>query len=192
MARYLKEVVVYVVLGVITAGATYLVRQNRALAEQNRLLARRAVDPRAGLYVPALDAATLDGTHIILGEPRRRQLLLVFNHTCPYCRASVPAWKAIAARLEDDPGITVYGVALDSTRVTAAYAAEHGLGFPVIAQRDPRLVGLYRVSAVPLVLVLDDGRMAYARLGILESPAAIDSVVAAARARRRVAGDGGS
>jgi hypothetical protein len=33
-----------------------------------------------------------------------------------------------------------------------------------------------------VLLLNQDGRMAYARLGVLESPAAIDSVVAAARA----------
>jgi hypothetical protein len=178
--------VILAVLGVITGAVAYLVRQNQALAEQNRLLTRRAVDPRPGLYVPALDVQTLDGMNVALGEPGRRQLLFFFNHTCVYCRASVPAWKALSVRLGGDPGIAVYGVALDSTDAVAAYTAEHGIGFPVIARPDPRLAGLYRVSAVPLVLVVDDGRMTYARLGTLESPEAIDSVLAAVRARRSV------
>lgn len=183
MKSFLREMGIFLVLGVVTAGGVYLVRQNRTLTEQNELLARRAVEPRPGLFVPALEVATLEGTSVVLGEIGRRQLLFFFNSTCQFCRASVPAWNEIAALLESDPAVEVYGVALDSAEVAAAYAAEQGLRFPVIAKPEPRLVGLYRVSGVPLVLILnEDGRMAYARLGVLESPAAIDSVVAAARA----------
>jgi peroxiredoxin len=182
MVRYSRELVVLAAIGVVVAAGTYLVRQNRTLADQNRLLARRAVEPRPGLFVPALKAATLDGDSVVLGQPGRRQLLFFFNHTCPYCRASVPAWNGIARRL-DRVAIELYGVALDSASIAAAYAAEQGFRFPVIAKPDPRLAGLYRVSGVPLVLLVNqDGRMAYARLGVLESAAAIDSVVAAARA----------
>ena len=74
-------------------------------------------------------------------------------------------------------------MALDSADTARAYAAAHGLRFPVIAALAPRLVGLYRVSSVPLILVVNEqGRMTYARLGVLDS-AAVDSVVAAAEAR---------
>lgn len=176
----LKEIAVYLALGAITASGVYLVRTNRSLTEQNRVLARRAVDPRPGLHVPELNATTLDGAPVVLGRLGQRQVLFFFNHTCPYCRASLPAWNAIAARLEAQGGIEVYGVAFDSTAVASDYAAEHRLRFAVIAKPEPRVAGLYRVSRVPLIEVVKDGRMAYVRMGALESPLAIDSVVAAA------------
>jgi peroxiredoxin len=193
MKSFLREMGIFLVLGVVTAGGVYLVRQNRSLTEQNELLARRAVEPRPGLFVPALEVATLDGTSVVLGEIGRSQLLFFFNTTCQFCRASVPAWNEIAERLKETADIAVYGVALDSVARAQAYAEEQGLTFPVIAKPDPRLGGLYRVSGVPLVLITtDDGRMAYVRLGVLESPTAIDSVVAAARASsaRAVAEEG--
>lgn len=184
MRRVLKELVVWVLLGGVTAGGVYLVQQNQALAEQNRLLSRRAVEPHAGLFVPAFPAATLDGAPVTLGKLGDRQLLIFFRTTCPYCRASTPAWKAIAERLAPDSQIALYGVALDSANAARAYAGEYALRFPVIAQLTPRLVSLYRVSRVPLILVLNEqGRMAYARLGVLDTPAAVDSVVRAARER---------
>jgi peroxiredoxin len=192
MTRYLRGLAVYVGLGVITAAGVHLVRQNRALAEQNRVLTRRAVEPRAGLYVPAVDAATLNGTPVVLGQRGRRQLLFFFNHTCPYCRASLPAWNTIAGRVAHEPEVAVFGVALDSTHVAAAYTAEHQLVFPVIAKRDVRLVSLYRVSAVPLVLVVDDGRVAYVRLGVLDAPLEIDSVVLRRRSTEIRSGSTGS
>ncbi|MGD2135757.1 MAG: TlpA disulfide reductase family protein [Gemmatimonadales bacterium] len=189
MIRYLREIAMLVVIGIVTVGAVYLIRQNRTLAEQNRLLARQAVDPRAGLFVPTLGATTLDGEPAVLGQLGRRQLLFFFNHTCPFCRASIPAWNAVARELDGD-SIAVFGIALDSAPVATVYATEQGLGFPVIAKPEPRLVGLYRVSGVPLILVVDDGRMTYARLGVLESPAAMDSVVVAALGDVRGTGSG--
>ncbi len=186
MRRYLKELAIWLLLGGLTAGGVYLVQQNQALADQNRALARRAVEPHAGLFVPAYPAATLDGAPVTLGALGHRQVLVFFRTTCPYCRASTPAWKAVAEGLVGDSQVAIYGVALDSADAARAYAAEHQLRFPVIPQPDPRLVGLYRISSVPLILVLnEEGRMAYARLGVLDSPAAVDSVVSAARARPR-------
>ncbi len=52
MAPFLREVSVWMLLGGITAGGVWLVQQNRALTGQNRQLAREAVEPRAGLFVP--------------------------------------------------------------------------------------------------------------------------------------------
>ena len=183
MKRYLRAIGVYVVLGGVTAGGVQLVRQNRALTHANRVLLQRATQPHAGLFVPSYPAVTLDGTPVTLGAVGHRQVVIFFRTSCPYCRASTPAFNALAERLAPDSTVAVYGVALDSVDTARAYAAEHGLRFPVIAELAPRLVGLYRVSSVPLILVLNEqGRMTYARLGVLDS-AAVDSVVTATDAR---------
>ena len=184
MRHYFKELAIWTLLGGITAGGVYLVQRNQALADENRVLARRVVEPRVGLFVPAYAAATLDGQRVALGALGHRQVLIFFRTTCPYCRASMPAFNAIAERLAPDSQIAIYGVALDSANAARAYVTEHGLRFPVLAELAPRLVGLYRVSRVPLILVVNEqGRLAYARLGVLESAAAVDSVVTAAEAR---------
>lgn len=181
MRRVLKELAVWVLLGGVTAAGVYLVQQNQALADQNRVLARRAIEPHAGLFVPMYEAATLDNVPVTLGALGHHQLLLFCRTTCPYCRASTPAWNTIAERLQAQPEIAVYGVALDSTRAARTYATERQLRFPVIARPDPRLVSLYRVSSVPLILVVNEqGRLAFARLGVVQSAAAVDSVVKAA------------
>ena len=96
----------------------------------------------------------------------------------------MPSVNALAAQRAPDSGSVMYGVALDSARAARSYAAEHALRFPVIAEPALRLVGLYRVSSVPLILVLNEqGRMAYTRLGVLDAPAAVDSVVRTAEYR---------
>jgi hypothetical protein len=48
---------------------------------------------------------------------------------------------------------------------------------------DSRYKGLYRARTVPQLLVIQaDGRVSYARRGVLADQAAIDSVLVAARA----------
>ena len=119
----------------------------------------------------------------------QRLILIFFRPSCPYCRASMPSFNALAAQLAPDSGIVMYGVALDSARAARSYAAEHALRFPVIAEPALRLVGLYRVSSVPLVLVLNEqGRMTYVRLGVLDAPAAVDSLARAAHYHRPTVG----
>jgi len=182
MKSVLRETAVWVLLGAITASWVYLVQQNRALEDRNRMLARRAIEPHAGLFVPSYPVTTLTGIPVTLGAVGHRQVLVFFRTTCPYCRASTQAFNAIAERLAPHSQIPVYGVAMDSAPAARAYAAEHGLRFPIIAQQSPRLVGLYRISSVPLILVVNEqGRLAYARLGLLQSATAVDSVVTAAQ-----------
>jgi len=182
MKPYAREIAVYVVLGALTAGGVHLVQQNHTLTQRNQSFVRGAAEPHAGLYVASYPTRTLDGAPVTLGALGQRQLVIFFRTTCPYCRASTPAWTTIAAQLADHPEVAVYGVALDSAPAARTYAAAHGLRFPVIARPDPRLVALYRVGGVPVVLILNEhARITYARLGVLAEPVAVDSVVAAAR-----------
>ena len=76
----------------------------------------------------------------------------------------------------------IYGVSLDSFEATRAYAMEHALTFPVVSLTERRARGLFRLRRVPQVLILnDEGRVAFTRLGVVESQAALDSILAAAR-----------
>ncbi len=71
----------------------------------------------------------------------------------------------------------VIGLSLDALDATVAYAREHGLRFPVAQFPTRRDQALYRARSVPLILVInDENRVAYSRMGVLTSPAALDSV----------------
>lgn len=72
------------------------------------------------------------------------------------------------------------GVAFDSAHLVGPYAREHELSFPLVVLDDRRTAALYRVTRVPLTMVVDgSGRVRFARIGQLTDPAAIDSVRAA-------------
>jgi peroxiredoxin len=155
----------------------------KALNRDNEELFRRATRPYAGMYVPAFTSATTDGGVVSVASPRRgRQVLFVFNATCPYCRASIPTWTRIGADIEAANGRgAAVGVSLDSADTARAYATRHALRYPVAVFPDRRTTALYRARAVPVTMVVDSsGRVVLARIGELREGPGADSVRAAA------------
>ena len=176
-------------LAVVAAAALVvaLAVQKRSLLVQIEQAAVRARDPYPGFYVPAIDAETLAGDTVRVGEcaPGRTQLLFVFATTCEHCRASLPAWRRIASELSNEFGVEVYGISVDSVEATRAFVTQHNLGFPVVSFVDPKLRALYRSGIVPQTVVLDaQGMVNYARLGAVTENATVDSILAHARATR--------
>jgi peroxiredoxin len=161
-----------------------LAYQNHSLRGLVVRLAKDGVYPRAGIPLPPLAASTLSGDSVVLGLPAAgaTQLLFAFNTSCPYCRASLPAWNSITrtvAKLRAG-AIEVYGVSVDSLAATRRYAAEHHLPYPV-ALVSGSWPEIYRLTVVPSVIVLDStGRTIFARVGVLkDSSLAADSVIRA-------------
>ncbi len=170
-------------LAVAAALVVVLARQNRALRADQLALLDRATVAYPGMWVPAVPATATDGAALRVGEPAAggAQVLYFFTTTCRYCKASVPALKQVAARL--DPAIAMIGVSDEPAEDTRRYTRAHALPFPTASVPGRRVVGLFRARTVPLITVVNaDGRATYTRYGALESPTAIDSVVSAARA----------
>ncbi len=181
--RALSVVILLVVLG-LGGLVLALADQNRELSSRYESLRERTQWPHAGYAVPTFRATTLAGDTLTLGEsaPGQRQLLFVFDTECPYCLATLPAWKRIASALNDaDPDVQVVGVSLDSADLARSYQEEHDLPFPVITFPSRKLQQLYRAGRIPLIVLLDaEGRTLYSRLGQLDVGPAVDSVLAAA------------
>ncbi len=158
--------------------------QNRTLREELSELRLRAERAYPGLTVPTFRAATLAGDSVTIGEtlPGRRQLLLVFNTTCGFCRRTIPVWNRIASNLRDAASeVEVFGISTDGEMETREYASREGITFPVLRFPEAKLARLYRVVGVPLTLVVDhEGQVVYARGGSLERPSAVDSIFQAA------------
>jgi hypothetical protein len=61
------------------------------------------------------------------------------------------------------------------------YVREHGVRFPIVQFPTRRDQALYRARSVSFILVInEENRVAYSRMGVLTSPAALDSVWRAA------------
>lgn len=166
--------------------------QKRGLITQNEELARRlqevTTQPVRGEYLPAFAGATLEGDTVRVGEtaPGGRQVLLVYTTTCQFCLATIPEWKALAARLDTmrSVPVQVLGVSLDSAEVTLAYQREHALPYRTVRFPDEKTTSMWKAGMVPLTLVLDEqGRTIYSRIGEIRETATLDSIVEAVRWR---------
>lgn len=137
-----------------------------------------AMHPHAGMYVPVYEGVTTGGDTVRLGDvpAGHRQVLYFFTTSCPYCRASIPGWNTLAGLAGGREDVELVGVALDSVHLARAYQTEHGLAYPVVEMDDRRFARLFRVSGVPLTMIIEsDGQVAYARRGEFSSLSALDS-----------------
>lgn len=125
-------------LAVSTLLVVVLAVSHRDLSNRHEELLRLATEAHAGMVVPAFDAATVDGDTLRIGEPRagQRQLLFILTTSCPYCKASIPAWKELNRWAPDDIGVVA--VALDSAHRVEAYRRQQGLELPIIVLSDRR------------------------------------------------------
>ncbi len=167
-----------------------LAYQKRSLRAQYADLVRRVAEPHPGIFVPTFSTHTLGGAPVTIGAAAsgRQQVLLVFTTTCPYCRASIPAWQQLAEVIDTikEPATETIGISLDSVGPTQHYVQENRLNYPVLLFPEFKLQLLYRARAVPLVMVLDaTGRVIYSRLGPITDSSAADSVLSAVRMRGR-------
>ncbi|HEX2202386.1 MAG TPA: TlpA disulfide reductase family protein [Longimicrobium sp.] len=148
---------------------------------------REAVtQPRPGMFMPAFQTTTLDGRPATVGQlpAEGKQVLFVYTTTCRYCKSTLPTWKRLAALLDTmrTPRVQVFGVSLDSLEATRKYSAENRLPYPTVSFPEDKLVQMYRAGTVPLTLVLDqEGRTVYSRVGEITQQAAFDSIVAAVK-----------
>ena len=179
----IRSMVLVVALTAAAVLVVALALQKRALLDRNENLTTRIRYPYPGLYVPAVTLPSVSGDSVLLGQapPGQVQLLFVFSTTCEFCKASLPAWKQIAAELAANERVEVVGISIDSVEPTRRYLAEHGIELPVVSFIEPRLLAMYRAGTTPQTLIIDaDGRVGYSHLGAVTELLVIDSIINAA------------
>jgi peroxiredoxin len=179
------------IYGVLTIAAALVVALGMkvvTLEDQTRSLNDRLRTLQPGDYVPTFSATALSGNNLLIGEmpDSGRQVIFIFTTTCPFCEASLPVLKQLSARADTFSArpITVQGITMDGPDETRDYIARHRLDFDVVGFPAPKLARLYRVTSVPQTFVLDhDGRVLYARTGVMDNAAVADSIWQAAQPR---------
>lgn len=164
-----------------------LIKRHTDLRKAYFELRTRASRPYRGYVVPTFRAGTITGDSVTIGElpdSSSRQLVFVLTTTCPYCRATLPLWAAVAdsARRQRPVHTTVVALSLDSLALTQRYASDHKVSYAVATFPNWKLPVHFRASAVPVTMVLDyRGRVLYAHTGLVQGKPTVDSLYRAIR-----------
>lgn len=116
---------------------------------------------------PAIDAATLSGSHFSWSSARGHPLVIDFWATwCGPCRAEQADINRLYSRYAAR-GVVFLGVDMrDDNAAAAAFARDLNVGYPSVADSSSQISGNYDVSAPPEVIVVDQqGRIVHRYLG---------------------------
>jgi len=101
----------------------------------------------------------------------RRQLLLFFSPSCPYCAQQGPIWRNMLNRI-DSTRFNVVGIVGDRENRQEVISHADALGYfktrivlPIVSVGDETLAR-YKLTATPITLLIDDnGRVEHAWVG---------------------------
>ena len=119
----------------------------------------REIEP--GRLAPDIVAATLDGSEFHLHDLKGELVFLDFWASwCGPCRQSVPEVDALfRGTAEGDPPLRVIGINQGEDQETSRRAAaELGLTYPVVLDRDLAVGRAYGANSIPLFVLLDTDR----------------------------------
>lgn len=152
--------------------------QTRSLRDENHRIRDLAFSAYPGMYVPELSVPDVEGREVKVGSPRPGQLQILFflKVDCEYSLTSLEEWERAQVKISS-LGHDAVGIVFDSLASSQSFAREHRLGFPLVPLPNERVAGTFRISGVPMTLVINEqGRVAYSRRGEFTS-AATDSLI---------------
>jgi len=148
---------------VLASVAVVVLVQN--LAQENRMLRATLLEltdtsatpraPAVGDTLPAIRLVHVDGPdEATVGTLLPEGGVVAFlTTTCPFCEASLPQWNDMATSLSD-AGVPFVGISLSDIEATRAYAAQHGITWPLWVVAEAASIRELRVSSVPVTVIV--------------------------------------
>jgi cytochrome c biogenesis protein CcmG/thiol:disulfide interchange protein DsbE len=138
--------------GVLSAVALVVVGTRRAESTGS------GVGPREGLQAPQFRLSTIDAGETALSDLLGNVTILNFWASwCGPCRAEMPALERLY-QAEQRNGLAILAInstVQDEPAAVSAFAAEYGLTFPILLDRDGAAGRAYGVRALPSTFILD-------------------------------------
>lgn len=136
-------------------------------------------DPAPAGGLPELTLPCLGGGRDVRLSGLRGPLVLNFwAQTCGPCREESPLLQSLWAK--DGATVRVMGVDFFDPRpaYALAFAREHGLTYPQVADPDAASKADLHVAGLPTTLFIDRaGRVAYTQVGAIESPGQLHDLI---------------
>lgn len=110
---------------------------------------------RVGEPAPAFTARTLDGSTASLEEFRGRVVVVNFWATwCGPCRVEMPEFERYQAQMGGQ--VAILGVNLqEPPSLIEPFVRQYGLTFPILLDESGTIASLYRVTGLPMSVILD-------------------------------------
>jgi peroxiredoxin len=111
--------------------------------------------PCPDFKAPMLEDSVERSWHGLLDDAKVN-VLIFWSVNCSHCKASLPG---INAWLEEHPdGVNVVSCASvkdEAERIeTAEFCTRNGFGFPTLVDRDSEVMGLYKITSTPTILII--------------------------------------
>lgn len=102
---------------------------------------------------PPFQAMALDGTRVTSEDfPGRLTALLFVSPTCPSCTTTLHEMRALHFKAQGNVVVICRASRYDSMRLAQAHKLD---GLPVIADEDDSLSRLYRITTVPVAVLIN-------------------------------------
>ena len=97
------------------------------------------------------------GTPRSTAQARKAGMLVLafFKTSCPTCQLTFPYLQKLADAYGEGGKLTVWGVSQDNRDATIAFAEKHGIGFPLLLDRDLWHSMTYGIVTVPTIYLAD-------------------------------------
>ena len=126
-----------------------------------------------GETAPDFSLSTSDGKLLTLESARQGKKAILINFWylgCPPCRAEFEFFQKLYTKLREE-GFSIVAINnIDKAAEIESYRRETGLTFPMaIAEREPGVLGAYRIETYPSTYVLNaEGKIVYRAVGVDE------------------------
>ena len=169
--KKLYSILLHITLLVFVTKVIFLSVQNRELKEK---IYQRPESLKTGDYFSLENLEPLSQDYEL--DVTKRQLVLVFNTTCHFCKQNLYWWNRIIEK-NTDKDISIVGISLHSFEKTKAYVGENGLDFPIVCARNSKkFLRENKLNGVPTTLLRDqDGQVERVWRGLL-SETIIDEI----------------
>jgi thiol-disulfide isomerase/thioredoxin len=167
----MSKLVSYIIITLLAGVCVLLAYQNRELKHKlSTSTSMSEIEPlKPGDKAEPFLMTTLDGAtkEFAYTNPARKYLLFVLSTTCPHCEKTLPVWKSIAQKNNDN--CDIIGISIHSLDETKKYIGSKDVGFYVVsAMSDTSFNRKYKISGVPeTILVSGDGVVEKAWIGEL-------------------------
>lgn len=153
---FFAGIVLAVFLGIVAGQLFNQWRMDRAQAKY--LKENPPITLKEGDIVPNFSFVTLDGQEQKLYDKLKydKGIVLLMTTSCDFCAKEIEKWKQ--ERQDLPSGVQLLAISPDSLDRLVTYAADKGIDFTMLCDKDGKFVEQHEVKSFPVLLLVDENK----------------------------------